>query len=78
MLLINYSAFHPVNIEEALAYQMRRRNIPPRLYNPRRLTEKQVNPREGQCVSTLFQPKFYSGNENKSPQSVSLHIVSIS
>lgn len=50
-----------VNIEDAVAYQKRRRNIAPALYNhsPRWLRAKRVEPRAGQNVSVLFQ--FHSG-----------------
>lgn len=54
-----------MNIEEALAYKLRRRNFPPGIYNPRRLLEKAVKPRSGQNVPKFFQPSSSSGNLNE-------------
>lgn len=54
-----------VNIEEAFAYKIRRRNYPPGLYNARRLHAKKVKPRAGQNVSDFFQLQLASGKLNE-------------
>lgn len=56
-----------VNIGEAIAYQTRRRNFPPALYNynPRWLNPNRVPPRAGQDIPTVFQLDSSSGNFKK-------------
>lgn len=55
-----------VNFEAASAYQERRRNFPPALYNysPRWLRIKETQPNAGQNVSTFFHLHSPSGNLN--------------
>lgn len=66
MLITIIFVFSPVSFEGARAYQERRRNVPPALYNysPRWLRVKRTQPRAGQNLSTFFRLHASSGNLN--------------